>query len=809
MDFAGPLLPAHQELRGVEMQFLPALTNDPKTIVRETPAGEHLPYARHIDDVTIETRDGLLMQTIRLGGLLFETADTDELNYRSGLRDAMLRTLGSSRFAVYQHVIRRPAPASLAPVSADDFSAKLDRQWRDKLSRKQLYVNELFLTIIRRPLQGRIGVADRLRGWFAKSARRDEGLRSAEKHALDRAREAMMASLSAYSPQLLSVYSTEHGMRSEPLEFLSCLFNADMRPVAKPYGDLGHFIPARRVSFGQDTVELAPSGELARRFVAIVSIKDYPGATFPGMFDEIYRLPFELHVTQSFAMVERAQALGQMNLALRRMQSADDEALSLREELGFAKDEVAAGRAGFGEHHSTIAVHADSLEALADQVAEVIALLADLGINAVREDIALEPAFWAQFPANFRYIGRRGLVSTANFAGLASLHNFPVGQSAGNHWGEAVTLLETTAAGPYFFNFHQQDLGNFTVIGPSGSGKTVVLNFLLSQAQRFRPRTIFFDKDRGAELFVRAIGGQYDRLRPGYASGLNPLQLSETPQNRQFLLDWLTLLAGGADATEVDHMRDAITTNFLQPKERRRLRFLVELFRGGARPKSGDLYSRLRPWWGDGEHAWLFDNEVDQTDLSARTVGFDMTSILDNQQVRTPAMLYFFHRVEQRLDGSPAIIVIDEGWKALDDEVFVHRIKDWQKTIRKRNGVVGFATQSAQDALESKIASAIIEQAATQIFMINPKARAEDYINGFGLSRHEFDLVRTLPDTSRCFLIKHGRESVVARLDLAGEPEILTVLSGRESTVRIFDELVKKTGPDPSNWLHLLVERAA
>ncbi len=749
------------------------------------------------------------MQTIRLGGLLFETADTDELNYRAGLRDAMLRTLGSSRFAVYHHVVRRRAEASLGPVTSDDFSARLDSQWQGKLADKQLFVNDLFITIIRRPLQGKIGVVDQLRSWFAGKSERNANLIASEKHALDRAREALMASLGAYNPALLSAYDTPEGRRSEPLEFLSCLFNADMRPVALPHGDLGHFIPARRVSFGQDAVELAPSGDLPRRFVAIVSIKDYPSATFPGMFDELYRLPFELHVSQSFAMVERGQALGRMNLALRRMQSIEDEALSLRDELTDAKDEVAAGRAGFGEHHTTIAVHADGLEDLESHVAEVIALLADLGINAVREDIALEPTFWAQFPANFRYIGRRGLVSTTNFAGLASLHNFPVGSSRGNHWGEAVSLFETTAAGPYFFNFHQADLGNFTIIGPSGSGKTVVLNFLLAQARRFSPRIIFFDKDRGAELFIRAIGGQYDRLRPGSPSGLNPLQIQDTPANRQFLLDWISILAGGANTNELDAIRDALETSFAQPLEKRRLRHLVELFRGGARAEADDLYSRLRPWWGDGERAWLFDNARDLTDLEAETVGFDMTAILDDPACRTPAMFYFFHRVEERLNGSPAIIVIDEGWKALDDEVFVRRIKDWKKTIRKRNGIVGFATQSASDALESQIASAIIEQAATQIFMINPKARAEDYINGFGLSRHEFDLVRTLPDTSRCFLIKHGRESVVARLDLSGESDLLTILSGRESTVRLFDELVQQTGSNPANWLHRLIEQAA
>lgn len=791
------------------MQFLPPLTRDPKVAAREALAGAHLPYARHIDDVTIQTRDGLLMQTIRLGGLLFETADSAELNYRAGLRDAMLRTLGSSRFAIYHHVVRRRAEAALRPVTADDFSARLDRRWQERLGAKQLYVNELFLTIIRRPLQGRIGIADRMRSLITGKSKRNAGQIAAEKHALDRAREALMASLGAYEPQLLSIYDTPDGKRSEPLEFLSCLFNADLRPVALPYGDLGHFIPARRVSFGQDCVELGPAGPLARRFVAMVSIKDYPGATFPGMFDELYRLPFELQVTQSFAMVERAAALGQMNLALRRMRSAEDEALSLREELTVAKDEVAAGRAGFGEHHTSIAIHADDLRGLENNVAEVIALLADLGINAVREDIALEPAFWAQFPGNFRYIGRRGLVSTTNFAGLASLHNFPVGRAQGNHWGEAVTLFETTAAGPYFFNFHRADLGNFTVIGPSGSGKTVVLNFLLAQARRFHPRIIFFDKDRGAELFIRAIGGQYDRLRPDAPSGLNPLQLEDTPANRQFLIEWLTLLAGGATSAELDQIRDAIDTSYAQPAPRRRLRYLVELFRGGARPEPDDLHARLRPWWGEGERAWLFDNERDLTDLAADTVGFDMTAILDDPVARTPAMFYFFHRVEQRLDGSPAIIIIDEGWKALDDEIFVRRIKDWEKTIRKRNGVVGFATQSASDALESKIASAIIEQAATQIFMINPKARAEDYINGFGLSRHEFDLVRTLPDSSHCFLIRHGRESVVARLDLSGESDILTILSGREATVRMFDELVTRTGPDPANWLHLLLEKAA
>ena len=781
---------------------------DPKAAASEVPAGTHLPYAAQIDDQTLITRDGLLVQTIQLRGLLFETADSDEINYRKALRDAVLRAIASPRIAIYHHVLRRKVDLSLEPQFGDEFSRALDASWRQRLATRELYVNELYLTLVRRPLPGKIGVADRLRELLSGTPASGQAARAEELRALNATREALLAALADYEARTLSVYQNGEALCSEPLEFLSALFNGEMRPVQLPFGDIGLHLPYRRVSFGPNAMELAPHGDAGRRVSAIVSVKDYPGATAPGMFDELLRLPVELSVSHSFAFVERGTALGQMNLAIRRMRSAEDDAVSLRAELMQAKDEVAAGRAGFGEHHMTIAVHAEDLARLNRSVADVVSALADLGIIAVREDIALEPAFWAQFPGNFAYIARRGLVSTANFAALASAHNFAMGKAQGNHWGEAVTLMETTAAGPYFFNFHQGDLGNFTVIGPSGSGKTVVLNFLLAQARKFDPRIVLFDKDRGAELFIRAVGGRYDRLDPSLPSGLNPLQLGDTPANRQFLIDWVGVLAGGASIEEQARIKLAIDANFAQPPEYRRLRHLVELFRGAARPTSDDLWARLQPWWGEGERAWLFDNARDETDLAARTVGFDMTAILDDPVARTPAMMVLFHRVEERLDGTPTIIVVDEGWKALDDAVFVARIKDWQKTIRKRNGIVGFATQSARDALDSQISRAIIEQAATQIFMVNPKAEAGDYCDGFGLTAHELSLVRSMPDAAHCFLVKHGNESVVCRLDLSGEREILTILSGREGTVRLLDRLRAESGDDPGQWLPRLLEEA-
>ncbi len=779
---------------------------------REKSVGDHLPYVAQVDDHTIVTRDGLALQVIRLEGLPFETVDAVQLEARKAARDAMLQAVASARFALVHHVVRRVVSPELAGEFGDPFSAALDAAWSKRLATRKLYVNDLYLTLIIRPLKGRAGVAERLLGLVGGANREAAGEELADLRALNQAREALLAALEPYGPTLLGAYDLPAGLASEPAAFLASLINGTGPPVLLPSGDLSHAIARRRLSFGVDALELGPVDGQPAEVAAILSIKDYPAETRAGMLDDLYRLPFEMVVTQSFAVVDRGPALERMDLALRRMRSADDAAVSLRSELALAKDDVAAGRAVFGEHHLSVMLKAATLAELDATVGEVQATLSDAGFVAVREDLGLEAAFWAQLPGNFAYIARRALISSANFAGFASAHNFPVGQPDGNFWGDAVTLFETTSAGPYFFNFHRGDLGNFTVIGPSGSGKTVVLGFLLAQARRYNPRTIFFDKDRGAEIFLRAIGGVYDTLRPGNPTRLNPLALPDTPVNRRFLAEWIAKMVGtgGAAPTveEAGWISDAIDASYSGPVEHRRLRHLAELFRGRGRASGNDLSARLAPWHSDGVHAWLFDNAEDGLKLDAETIGFDMTGILDQPELRSPTMLYLFHRVEERLDGKPTIIVVDEGWKALDDEVFVARIRDWEKTIRKRGGIVGFATQSASDALQSKIASAIIEQAGTQIFMANASAQAADYMDGFGLTQHEYELVRTIPETARAFLVKHGSDSVVVRLNLASEPDILTVLSGRERTVRLLDTIRDKVGDSPAEWLPRLLEVA-
>jgi type IV secretion system protein VirB4 len=188
---------------------------------------------------------------------------------------------------------------------------------------------------------------------------------------------------------------------------------------------------------------------------------------------------------------------------------------------------------------------------------------------------------------------------------FGSLHGFALGQAQGNHWGHAVTLLQTTSATPFFFNFHGTglgggDLGNFTVIGPSGSGKTVVLNFLAAQAQKFAPRTVLFDKDRGAEVFVRGIGGRYSRIAAGHPTGFNPLALADSPVNRAFLRDWLGVLLAATGPEELAAIAAAVDAAYMGEPRLRRLTHFRELLSGSRRPRPGDLASRLDPWLAQG-----------------------------------------------------------------------------------------------------------------------------------------------------------------------------------------------------------------
>jgi type IV secretion system protein VirB4 len=212
--------------------------------------------------------------------------------------------------------------------------------------------------------------------------------------------------------------------------------------------------------------------------------------------------------------------------------------------------------------------------------------------------------------------------------------------------------------------------------------------------------------------------------------------------------------------------------------------------------------ARLERWCLGGPLGWAFDGPADEVSMAARFVGFDMTDFLDNPEIRTPTMLYLFHRVDELLNGQRVVVDVDEFWKALEDDAFRAFAQDGLKTFRKRNAFMVFGTQSPADALRSPIAHSIIEQTATKILLPNPDAKRSDYCEGLGLTEAEYRLIREdLTLESRCFLVKQGHTSIVAKLDLGAMPNELKVLSGREETLVAMDEAIAHAGNDPAAWL--------
>ena len=178
------------------------------------------------------------------------------------------------------------------------------------------------------------------------------------------------------------------------------------------------------------------------------------------------------------------------------------------------------------------------------------AALTDRSVIWVREDLNMEPAFWAQWPGNFPYIARNSIISSKNLAGFVSLHNFPSGSPAGNHWGPAISVFQTASQTAYFYNFHVARSRKLHGRRPLGlrEDRLAVLHRGAGAAVTPRPKLVFVDKDRGAEIFIRALGGQYEALEPGTATGFNPLMLPDSGEDAGISLPALLLHAAARAA---------------------------------------------------------------------------------------------------------------------------------------------------------------------------------------------------------------------------------------------------------------------
>lgn len=791
---------------------------------REFMADRYIPYSVHVARDVVRTVAGDYLQVFRLGGASFESADAEQINQWHERLNVLWRNVADPSVALWTHILRRRE--SGPPFTADEpgFAGRLHGIYSRRLLAERLMVNELYLSVLYRPAAGRARHAlSRALSRAQPSASRLELADALE--ACERLAQNLRAVLLPYEPQPLGCYRDSGRWCSSVLEFLGLLVNGETGRVPLPRGPLSAALTTTRLYFGNEVIEYRPpSGELAG---AVLGIKEYPTPSVPGMLDALLTAPFAFVLCQSFTFLSKASGQALLARQINRMANAGDFAVSQVDALADALDALTSNEFVMGDHHLSLQVicelepceegdAAGRLRTLEQHLAQARAMLADTGMTVAREDLALEAAFWAQLPGNFAFRPRKAPITSRNLAALAPFHNYPTGRAAGNHWGDALALLQTRAHSAYHFSLHaasaaggRADTGHTFICGPTGSGKTVLVGFLVAMLARSGATQVVLDKDRGLEILVRALRGQYLRLRNGEPTGFNPLALPAGPAHLEFLREWLWLLARpGAgrsfSARERADLEQALSGVLALAPEARRLSRLLE-FLDPTDPEG--IHARLAPWCRDagGEYAWVFDNPTDSVVrrlCGARVFGFDFTDFLDNARCRAPITLYLFHLVRQMLDGRRLVCWMDEFWRLLEDPAFERFAKDGPKTWRKLNGVMALATQSVSDVLSSSISRTIIEQTPTKIFFPNAAASSEEYTRGLGLTHRELALIRDeLDPGEHVFLVKQGHQSVVCRLDLAGLGPEVEVISARAAGLERLECLLRERGSDPDTWL--------
>lgn len=737
-----------------------------------------LPYITAIDDQTLLLRDGDVMASFAVDGISASTSDETSVDEISLALSALVsQQMPDVGFTI--HRISTKTQPRLDEVSpANPFACAIDKRWQDFIGASGLRHRTTLVSITIRPSKV-VGLWAKLSG----GKRQNEENLQKRVVRLNQIISGFIETLDNTAPRRMSVSGGEW------LGLLRATISGGFVPIApgRNFIPINDLIANAPVFFFGDTFTVFGSHSGNTKYGAIITLKDYPAATYAGILDNL-DLAVDMVVTNTFTPSDRIEALQKIQRVSRQMAAAEDAARSLQIQLEEAADDQASGRVAFGNHHCTIAVFADSEDQLDDTLGTITRAITSIGGAMIRENFAARAAFFAQHPGNYSFRTRASMISSQNFAELGALHGASRGRpKALSPWGEAISILPTGNGEPYRFNFHlagrkdERTVGHSLVLGQTGSGKTLGTAFLLSQAVRLNPRIIVFDKDQGFEMPIRALGGEYSAVKLGDKTGFNPFEAESDERGAAWLTDWLEAMLkprnGELTPIQIEALAKATRDNMKAAKNLQTITHFRSQLRAVDDKK--DLHTRLGRWDKGGQFDWLFNGEgKDNLNFDNDIVGFDLTEIFDNDDVRTAWLSYVFRRIERTVeDERPTLLVMDEAWKLLDDPYFQSRLKDWMLTMRKKNVAVILLTQRVSHISESAAGGAIIESVTTKL--IYPSNRnTQEELAPLNLSDRERDFLTQSNIGHRLALMQSGDDSTIIDMDLHALGPLLSVLGG-------------------------------
>ena len=720
-----------------------------------TRLADFLPWAALVDEGIVLNKDGSFQRTARFRGPDLDSSVPAELVAVAGRLNNALRRLGSG-WAVFVEAQRYPSNAYPPSSCPDVASALVDAERRAQFEEEGAhYESAYFLTFLYLPPAEDAARAERLlyegreRGQAADA---HEALRGF----VDRT-DRVLQLVEGFMPECRWLDD------GETLTYLHACVSTKCHRVRVP--EIPMYLDAL-LADQPLTGGLEPM--LGGQHLRVLTIVGFPSATTPGILDDLNRLAFPYRWSTRAIMLDKADATKLLTkirrqwFAKRKSVAAilkevmtnetssliDTDASNKAIDADAALQELGSDLVGEAFVTATITVWDENPRIADERLRLVEKIIQGRDFTSMVEAVNAVEAWLGSLPGHVYANVRQPPVSTLNIAHMIPLSAVWAGPARDGHLGAPpLFFARTEGSTPFRFSLHVGDVGHTLVVGPTGAGKSVLLALMALQFRRYATSQVFaFDFGGSIRAAALAMKGDWHDLGGALSDSasepvaLQPLAMIDDAAERGWAAEWIAAILAREkiDMTPEakEHLWSALSSLASAPIGERTLTGLSVLL------QSQSLKRALQPYCLSGPFGHLLDAEIERIGTSPVQV-FETEGLIGTGAA--PAVLsYLFHRIEGQLDGRPTLLIIDEGWLALDDEGFASQIREWLKTLRKKNASVVFATQSLSDIDGSAIASAIIESCPTRLFLPNERA-IEPQITAvyrrFGLNDRQIEIL--------------------------------------------------------------------
>lgn len=720
---------------------------------RKRPAllADWLPWAGLVASGVVLNKDGAFQRTARFRGPDLDSATPGELVATSARLNNALRRLGSG-WALFVEAERREAADYPDSVFPEALSWLVDEERRAAFEAVDSHFESVYhLTLLYLPPEETTARAAKLLYENTQTVGVDWRERLA---GFVSETERFYGLLDGVMPELAWLDD------AQTLSYLHACVSTRRHAVTVPE------VPVHLDALLSDealTGGLAPM--LGDQHLRVLTVRGFPTSTWPGLLDDLNRLGFAYRWSTRFICLDKAQAERELG-RLRRQWFAkrknivallretifqqespllDSDASNQAADADAALQELGSDQVAFGYVTATVTVLDRDATAADEKLRAAERTIQGRGFVTIPETLNAVEAWLSSIPGHAYANVRQPIVSTLNLAHMLPVSAVWAGQERNAHLdGPPLIVTRTDGATPFRLVTHIGDVGNTLVVGPIGMGKSVLLATMALQFRRYAGSRIFaFDMGRSIRATVLGLGGEHYDLGADEQIAFQPLASIDQDSERAWAAEWIEgrLLQEGVAVgpPEKEAVWSALNSLASAPVDQRTLTGLSVLLQSNA------LRQALQPYVLGGAHGRLLDADQDRLG-TADVQAFEMEELMHSKAAALAVLRYLFARFEARLDGAPTLLILDEAWLFLDDPVFAARIRQWLKTLRKKNVSIIFATQSLADIQNSSIAPALIESCASRIFLPNPQAtepQIRTIYQGFGLNNRQIDIVAT------------------------------------------------------------------